>query len=1033
MGKRKSLVLYLGLVALLALPGLFPFIRPELALASPDELKWSIVDSPGEEGKVVVSPSEINAFAIDSENEISYALDIPNGIIYKSINGGITWEDDLAEALENEGAVLPAWDIAVAPNDPELVAVVTDSRQEVYVSEDGGDSWIDMQLSSATGWDASLLISDIAISPEYSGNIDIAVGTRNPDSFSSGDVWVIEESEFLAAWGAQELGLDVTSVQFSPDYGNDEAILVVASDTDKTYLCTGIRNIGENSTNWEGTDPPKVEISEYSGDSPGESEIIFSDLALPSDYSGHKSGKRVVYAAYSSNTAADDVYRIEDSDVFRLDANRGDAVSIASIAFHGTCDGGKLLAGEVLAEADSATALIHICFAPEEVFPDWEKPEKPPTGGAISDNANAQVAWSSDGEMAYCGTGTNHVTDADEWADPAKWAGQAYDESAFSQSENDGDTWNQLSLIDTMMAHLCDYALPTDTENDEAPYLLYLVSVSSRFDSIWRSESETPEALGETWQRVLCFDGATDDIVLRPTPEDSSEEAIFFAALDSDYARCSTDYGDTWKWVWECPHITDLAVVSDTLLYVLDDNLVNKGVWEDREYGDTWEWDIDVDTGLLSGYSISTTGEDFVFVGDEGDEGMVAYSVDGGVTFEQTLAVPESEPGEIWVIPDEDFDNNRFIYAAGSEGEIYRWSIEGSTSWQKLNPPRSGFCGLAQSGGVLYGNYGPGVARTLIPHMGTVTEDDWDELTVGLASGTSFRKGTLRAVRNETIDLWAIDKRNYDFPQSEGCLWVYSDSVALQSPWPTSPAIGELLLCDPCDCHARTFSFRWRKLPSTEKYELWVSLDEKFESVLAKVEVAPVNLSDPTCNSLEIPLRFTCGEIYYWKVRGTSSTEGESIHSPWSPPMNFTVKICSSIGGMHIAPVIEVPQSDSSDVSRSPAFSWTGFSHATKYEFILARDVDLTQVVVREKVPISAYVYNGKLDWGTTYFWRVKAIEPVPSEPSVVSGFTVVSAPELVAPAATVVAAPTPSWVWFIIGILALLNIVIVVLCLVRR
>ena len=412
---------------------------------------------------------------------------------------------------------------------------------------------------------------------------------------------------------------------------------------------------------------------------------------------------------------------------------------------------------------------------------------------------------------------------------------------------------------------------------------------------------------------------------------------------------------------------------------------------------------------------------------------MVAYSVDGGVTFEQTLAVPETEPGGIWVIPDGDFDNNRFIYAAGSKGEIYRWRIEGSTSWQKLNPPHSGFCGLAQSGGVLYGNYGPGVARTLIPHMVTITEDDWDELTVGLDSGASFRKGTLRAVRNETIDLWAIDKRTYDFPQSEGCLWVYSDSVALQSPWPTSPAIGELLLCDPCDCHARTFSFRWRKLPSTEKYELWVSLDEQFESVLAKVEVSPVSLSDPTCNSLEIPLRFTCGEIYYWKVRGTSSTEEESIHSRWSPPMNFTVKICSSMGSMHIAPVIEVPQSDSSDVPRSPAFSWTGFSHATKYEFILARDVDLTQIVVREKVPISAYVYNGKLDWGTTYFWRVKAIEPVPSEPSVVSSFTVVSAPEPTVPAATVVAPPTPSWVWFIIGILALLDIVIVVLCLVRR
>jgi len=678
------------LVVLLSFSALLSFVGTELVLASPDELKWSIVDSPSEEDNVVVSPSEINAFVVGSDEKTFYAVNIPSGIIYKSIDGGVTWEDDLTQALEDEGATLPAWDIAVAPEDPKLVAVVTNNRTAVYVSEDGGDSWTNTRISAATSWNASLLISDIAISPEYGDDRDIAISTRNPDGSSNGDVWVIK-SELFASWKAQGLDMDVTAVCFSPDYDSDKTILVIASDIEKTYLCTGIRDTDENSTDWEVTDPLKVEISESSGDSPRESEIIFSDLALPSDYSGDEPESRVVYAAYSSNTTADDVYRIEDTDVFRLDVNHGDGVSVASIAYYGTCSRGKLLVGEVLAEADSASALIHLCFNPEEIFPDWEEPAKPPTGGAVSGNANAQVVWSSDGRVAYCGTSSNNVTSAAEWKEPAKWDGQLYDESAFSKSEYGGDIWNQLSLIDTEMGKLCDYGLSADYET------LYLASVGSEFDSIWRSESET---LGEIWQRVLCFDSETNDIILRPTPEDSPKEAIFFAVRDSNDARYSLDEGQTWKWFWRpCPDVTDLAVVNDELVYVLDDNLGNKGTWNEER--GIWEWDRDIDTGLLHGYTITTSGEDFVFIGeDETGEGKVAYSTDGEVTFELTEAVPE--PGNMWVIPDEEFDSNRFIYAASSEGKIYRWTIEGSTSWRELNPPYEGFCGLAQIGGALY-------------------------------------------------------------------------------------------------------------------------------------------------------------------------------------------------------------------------------------------------------------------------------------------------------------------------------------------
>ncbi len=149
--------------------------------------------------------------------------------------------------------------------------------------------------------------------------------------------------------------------------------------------------------------------------------------------------------------------------------------------------------------------------------------------------------------------------------------------------------------------------------------------------------------------------------------------------------------------------------------------------------------------------------------------------------------------------------------------------------------------------------------------------------------------------------------------------------------------------------------------------------------------------------------------------------------------MNFTVKTCSAIEEMHLAPILVAPENGGRGVSRSPGFSWLGFPHTTKYEFILAKDAVLTEIVVKEKVPTSAYTYSGKLDWGTTYFWQVKAIEPVPSEPSTIGVFTVMpQQPQPTLPAMPVTLS-TPLWIWLVIGILTLLVIVVIVLCLVKR
>jgi len=1043
---------------------LFPLPGSQPISANPDRLKWSVVDTPSEEGNVVVNASEINAF-VAGQDEIFYAIDIPNEKVYKSTDAGVTWEN-ITDALLEADAELPAWDIAVAPDNSDLVAVVTNNRTTVYLSDDGGEKW-EGKWKNSTDFNLNgTLISDIAISPKYDDTYyDGAIGTRKPDGLTNGDVWVIKWGSLTPLWKAQELqldpdtagtGADVSTVRFSPNYAEDKAILAIASSSNdidiapplknlknSTFLCTGQRNIKNNNTTW--TLPEKfIEIIDLSksisGDSPDENEIIFADLALPSgDY---REGKGwIAYASYYSNstTGCDDVYRIEEvgKQVHRLKVKGGNEVGIASIDYQE----GTLLAGEVLGKDGSANALIHICSNPEGCPPfKWKVPTKPPTGGASSENrANAQVFSSTSGVL-YCVTSTNNVTTAAEWANmtlPAgPWQGQARDESALSKSEDGGDTWNQLSLIDTEMTFLCDYAFSADNT------ILYLASInknSPSFDSLWRTKKSETEALTKTWQRVLCLDGR-DDIILRPTPDWEEKEQIYFAVPETDNVKYSEDEGQSWEKIWECPEVTDLAVVSDELLYILDDDYrLNKRSWNETLWGGIWEWEYDIDTRLDSGSAVLAYGTNYVFVSENGDKDRIAYSKDGGEIFNLTESLPE--PGEIQLTVDEDFNRNKFIYAASDDSlsDIYRWAIGSSASWKGLNTPRKGFYGLAQIDEVLYGAYGSGVVRTLIPHLETIRVTDWDTTKAGLTPEVTFRSRSLKAISNEDVDLWAIDDDDYfkgdiskyDDPvyNTVGRLWVYTDAFVLETPWPNTPALKESLPCDECTCRAEDFCFRWRMLPSTEKYDLWIALDEDFTAIIHKEgNITPDAPCSPTWCPSSSSVEFICGETYFWKVRSCESTEGERIRSRWSPTMKFTVKECSTEEGeVYLAPLLLVPDIGSKNVGRSPTFSWKGFPPTTEYEFTLAKDDALSQVVVSEKLSTTTYQYKGHLDWGTTYYWQVRAIDPVLSESSI-GTFTVMPAPE-----PTAATPPTPSWIWAIIGILAFLDVVVITFCLIKR
>ena len=157
--------------------------------------------------------------------------------------------------------------------------------------------------------------------------------------------------------------------------------------------------------------------------------------------------------------------------------------------------------------------------------------------------------------------------------------------------------------------------------------------------------------------------------------------------------------------------------------------------------------------------------------------------------------------------------------------------------------------------------------------------------------------------------------------------------------------------------------------------------------------------------------------------------------------MHFLVAAGSTVESMHVAPILVTPGAGALGVNRTPGFSWTGFPSTTVYEFQLTQDNTFRSLLDRVDLDRTAYVYPGNLEPGATYFWRVRALTPHPSEWTT-SSFTVLPqvAPQVV-PEATILdartASPwseaTPLWIWVLIAALALLVICILTYILVDR
>ena len=878
------------------------------APAQAGRLIWTTVDTPGTAFSVIASPSEVTDLTVSADGRTLYAIDTANSKVYRSDDGGASWSD-LTAYLATAGAAMPAWQIAVAPDNPRILAAVTSSGglpRAVFISVDGGQSWGNTSFAGAGN------ISSLSISPSY-GNYDIGAGTR---SGGAGGLYIYRATGMGGTWAAQGLNGDVLSVKFSPSYRSDGSIAVLYSTAAGTYYNTGIHDLNANSTNWAviySGAPPEITTA-GSGTSAKASQVVRGDLELPADFSGQSPSMSRAYMSLDTSGGSAGIFRVDNTMVFQLMIGQSNR-RISSISYIGTYLGGKLLAGEVTGNPAQAAVLTWYTDAPMACPATcWYQSDKSPTGAGTSGYGNAQVAWAPNGSRAYCGTSSSLLNSPSAWPS-ALTAGTALDESALSVSTDNGHNWNQVSLIDTQISFLSDVAVTIDSNT------IYLASINTSgagFDSIWKSSAQ---ASGKSWERVLCYASASNDIILR-TNNYSNDQSIFAASRNTDDLRQSQDGGQYWKTQLPGLQVADFSVTSiNNTRYVF---VISSGGMVRRGNAASLitQWSQQVATTLASAHTIFAAPNGLVVAGGSGSDNRIAFSTDGGSTFATTSQLPSA--GNVHAIVDYRLSNAFIIYAASDNpsSDIY-CMVSLSGPWNAMGSPAMGNWGLAQWS-TFYGNAGTSVSRTLAPEQLMPPAIEWDQLNAGLPGGTAFTREPVGLKLSSGINLWAIDNKAYSLAANTGRLWTFCDCLAPGLQYSTPPAAAssastsssatttpaapvvpprEVLFAAPVpyapepdnlipifinDNSVGEITFKWKPKTTAIAYELWLAADADFSRILLKKTLRVENRRAPSW-TLTDKTGITPGHTYYWKVRIVQAATGESGTGDWSEVYPFTV------------------------------------------------------------------------------------------------------------------------------------------------
>lgn len=250
----------------------------------------------------------------------------------------------------------------------------------------------------------------------------------------------------------------------------------------------------------------------------------------------------------------------------------------------------------------------------------------------------------------------------------------------------------------------------------------------------------------------------------------------------------------------------------------------------------------------------------------------------------------------------------------------------------------------------------------------------------------------------------------------------------------TTPTSNDTIDVDPVTGRNASIDMSWEQLCLSKQYQVQIARDRDFTlKVYDSGIMLPADVTAPAF--VYPPGNLEAGHTYYWRVRVRQAATGQYVLGPWSEPRPLTVQPGYPVrteyyGIQPLSPVNGCSDCPINNIS----FSWSGYPNTTKYRFILAKDSYLQNVVTETFTITTSYEFKGALDYNSTYFWQVSAIEPVPSDVSALFTFHTLPMPGQLAPESYVQAEAIPLWAIIIIVVgIILIGIAIYLIARLRR
>jgi hypothetical protein len=1069
--------------------GFMPAQKAEAQAYTPNQ--WNTMPIPSAAGNVLAANARITGFVVAKDGKTIYLLNAAGAgaRIAKSTNAGRTF------TFLNDAFGFAPTIIAVAPDDPNVVAVVVPAAPDVvFTSINGGATWA--PLGPAVG--GTERISCLAVGPAVAGTLlgrHYVVGTYDPAAATGGDIYVCGDTAVWQAQGVAALPgvgagtpvFDFTSLALAPNWVGERTVIAIGSDNvaggtaeigatvgDTRLIAINIRTLvgpavlagpGTVRLDTTVTDSPS-EITAASGTTSG--QIRFSSVVLPADFDSTSVGNFRAFVGYTSTTlagmlCADDVYRVDFNSVRKLEIRPPTlGFSINSLSYAGTVASGVLFAGE------SYTTGVWASKDPQSGLPSWQFSYKPPTG------TNAAAPFT---------TSVNTVVRvAPDYSDANKvvYGSTLGLNNAFSVSSDGGLSFNGISIIDEAVTIIED-VMPTA----DGSYLFMAtddnVTGPPANKSLWRCAG-TPAIGG--WDRVHFrtagqFTGATTLVRLSP-----DNDAVYFfdagagGGLGSGAIQKSTNNGQIWgNRTPPAATVLDAAVESKDVLYVIVTG--NAFVWASNT--GAWNFGLPINPTIGNLVSIqmapsfpSKPVAGTVVVGAGG--GAVALSTNSGVSFSALLNFTAA--GNMVVYADKNYATSSYIYAGDSTtagAGVYRYKVGTSSAWEQITPAAiSGFAanevcrGLAMLDNQLYaeadanGAVPSSAYRAFFPTAPSPLWT-WDKLDIGAAAAL-FNLVPLRICGSGTnVYLYAADN---NAPATDA-LMCYNDTMTLNAAAVTIPAT---VSYDPNSNGNKQFTISWKQISNATQYHAEIYSDSgctQFVTAAGAVLGVPTantayGPADPSTPSWVVPAaRLSAGQDYWFKARACNQTTGDAIRSKWSDKMKFTVEVGVPISVTYPSPELLAPSPGATGVALRPGFSWGAFYGATSYEFELATNPGITAggyfvdaivgLTGTNALTTTAWQCDKDLEYATNYYYHVKAITASGATPWSTGTFTTITAGVFTCPldgltfatqaelqahnavAHAPVIPQTPAYIWAVVIIGAILVIVVIALIFTTR